>query len=233
MTGRSRQLAFDLPHRQALGRDDFLVTGSNAAAVALVDHWPAWPSKTVMLVGPPGSGKSHLTEVWRQRAEAKFARAQDVQVENAPELLSGGALALEDAPETALDETALFHLLNLVKQQSASLLLTSQTRPQQWKISLPDLASRLQALPLVEILPPDDALLRGVLVKLFLDRQIAPEETTISFMLTRMPRSLEAARALVAEIDRRAWEEKAEVTRPFVARIMSNFNAPKLFNEDE
>lgn len=233
MTGRSRQLAFDLPHRQALGRDDFLVTGSNAAAVTLVDQWPAWPSKAVMLVGPPGSGKSHLAEVWRQRAEAKFARAQDVQVENAPELLSGGALALEDASETALDETALFHLLNLAKQQSASLLLTSQTRPQQWKISLPDLASRLRALPLVEILPPDDALLRGVLVKLFLDRQIAPEETTISFMLTRMPRSLEAARALVAEIDRRAWEEKAEVTRPFVAKIMSNFNAPKLFNEDE
>ena len=91
----------------------------------------------------------------------------------------------------------------------------------------------MRALPLVEILPPDDALLRGVLVKLFLDRQIAPEETTISFMLTRMPRSLEAARTLVTEIDRRAWEEKAEVTRPFVARIMSNFNAPKLFNEDE
>ncbi len=98
-------------------------------------------------------------------------------------------------------------------------MLTSQTRPQQWKISLPDLSSRLRALPVVEILPPDDALLRSVLVKLFLDRQITPEEATISFMLTRMPRSLEAARTLVAEIDRRAWEEKADVTRPFVARI--------------
>ncbi len=233
MTGRSRQLAFDLPHRQALGRDDFLVTSSNAAAVALVDQWPMWPSTAVMLVGPPGSGKSHLAEVWRQRAKAKFTRAQDVQVENAPELLSGGALAIEDVSETKLDETALFHLLNLARQQSASALLTSQMRPQQWKISLPDLASRLRALPMVEILPPDDALLRGVLVKLFLDRQIAPEESTISFMLTRMPRSLEAARALVAEIDRRAWEEKAEVTRPFVARIMSNFNVPELFGDSE
>ncbi len=233
MTGSGRQLAFDLAHRQALGRDDFLVTDSNRAAVALVDQWPAWPSNAVMLVGPPGSGKSHLTEVWRQRAKAKFTRAQDVQVENAPELLSGGALAIEDASETALDETALFHLLNLAKQQSASLLLTSQTRPQQWKISLPDLSSRLRALPVVEILPPDDALLRSVLVKLFLDRRITPEEATISFMLTRMPRSLEAARTLVAEIDRRAWEEKADVTRPFVARIMSNFNAPGLFGDSE
>lgn len=231
MTGSGRQLAFNLPHRQALGRDDFLVAGSNEAAVALVDQWPAWPANAVMLIGPPGSGKSHLTEVWRQRAKAKRIQASEIQVAAAPELLLGGALALEDVSESNFDETALFHLLNLAKQQSASVLLTARARPQQWKITLPDLASRLRALPSAEILPPDDALLRGVLVKLFLDRQISAEETTISYMLTRMPRSLEAARTLVDEIDRRALEEKAEVTRPFVARIMSDFNAPELFGD--
>ena len=86
---------------------------------------------------------------------------------------------------------------------------------------------------MIEILPPDDALLRGVLVKLFFDRQIAAEESTISFMLTRMPRSLGAARMLVAEIDRRAMEERAEVTRPFVARVLGDFSAPELFGEQD
>ena len=232
MKGRGRQLALDLPHRQALGRDDFLVTESNAAAVALIDHWPDWPAHAALLVGPTGSGKSHLVEVWRQRSKASSVQAVDVRVETAPDLLLSGAVAVEDAAPS-LDEHGIFHLLNLARQQGSSILLTAQTRPERWKIVLPDLLSRLRAIPVLEILPPDDALLRGVLVKLFFDRQIAAAESTISFMLTRMPRSLGAARLLVAEIDRRALEERAEVTRPFVAKVLVDFSAPELFGDED
>lgn len=232
MKGRGRQLVLDLPHRQALGRDDFLVTESNAAAVALIDHWPDWPSHAAILVGSAGSGKSHLVEVWRQHSKAARIQAADVTVEKAPGLLISGAVAIEGAGKS-LDEKALFHLLNLARQQNSSILLTAQTRPEQWKIALPDLLSRLKAIPVLEILPPDDALLRGVLVKLFFDRQIAADESTISFMLTRMPRSLGAARLLVAEIDRRALEERAEVTRPFVAKVLGDFSAPELFGDQD
>ena len=232
MKGRGRQLVLDLPHRQALGRDDFLVTKSNAAAVALIDHWPDWPAHAAMIVGPPGSGKSHLVEVWRQRSKAARVQATDVKIETAPELLLSGAAAIEDAVPP-LNERGLFHFLNLAKQQGSSILLTAETKPEHWKITLPDLLSRLKAIPVLEILPPDDALLRGVLVKLFFDRQIAAAESTISFMLARMPRSLGAARLLVAEIDRRALEERAEVTRPFVAKVMGDFSAPGLFGDED
>jgi chromosomal replication initiation ATPase DnaA len=232
MKGHGRQLVLELPHRQALGRDDFLVTGSNSAAVALIDHWPDWPTHAAMIVGPPGSGKSHLVEVWRQCSKAARVQASDVKVEAAPELLLSGAAAIEDAGPP-LDERGLFHFLNLARQQGSSVLLTAQTRPEHWKIALSDLLSRLKAIPVLEILPPDDALLRGVLVKLFFDRQIAAAESTINFMLARMPRSLGAARLLVAEIDRRAMEERAEVTRPFVAKVMSDFSAPGLFGDED
>ena len=232
MKGRGRQLVLELPHRQALGRDDFLVTGSNSAAVALIDHWPDWPAHAAIIVGPPGSGKSHLVEVWRQSSKATRVQASDVRVETAPELLKSGAAAIEDSAPP-LNERGLFHLLNLAKQQDSSVLLTAGTRPEHWKIALPDLLSRLKAIPVLEILPPDDALLRGVLVKLFFDRQIAAAESTISFMLARMPRSLGAARLLVAEIDRRALEERAEVTRPFVGKVMSDFSAPGLFGDED
>lgn len=215
-----------------MGRDDFLVAESNAAAVTMIDHWPDWPAHAAIIVGPPGSGKSHLVEVWRQRSKAARVEAAEVRVETAPELLRSGAVAVEDAAP-ALDERGLFHLLNLARQQSSSILLTAQARPEQWKIALPDLLSRLKAIPVLEILPPDDALLRGVLVKLFFDRQIAVDEATISFMLTRMPRSLGAARLLVAEIDRRALEERAEVTRSFVARVLAEFSAPGLFGDED
>ena len=232
MKGQGRQLVLQLPHRQALGRDDFLVTASNSAAVALIDHWPDWPAHAAVIVGPPGSGKTHLVEVWRQRSKALRVQAADVRVEAAPEILRSGAAALEDAAPP-LDERGLFHLLNLARQQGSSILLTAQARPEHWKIALPDLLSRLNAIPVLEILPPDDALLRGVLVKLFFDRQIAAAESTISFMLARMPRSLGAARLLVAEIDRRALEERAEVTRPFVAKVLADFSAPGLFGVED
>lgn len=232
MKGQGRQLVLDLPHRQALGRDDFLVTASNSAAVALIDHWPDWPAHAAVIVGPPGSGKTHLVEVWRQRSKATRVQAADVKVETAPEILLSGAVAIEDAAPP-LNERGLFHLLNLAKQQDSSVLLTAETRPEHWKVALPDLLSRLKAIPVLEILPPDDALLRGVLVKLFFDRQIAAAESTISFMLARMPRSLGAARLMVAEIDRRALEERAEVTRPFVAKVLADFSAPGLFGAED
>ena len=144
-------------------------------------------------------------------------------------MLASNALAVEDVGP-GLDERGMFHLLNLARQQTASVLLSSQTRVELWGVTLPDLLSRLRAIPVVEILPPDDDLLRGVLVKLFYDRQIAADEATVSFMLTRMPRSLGAACLLVAEIDRRAWEEKADITRPFVAKVLGDFSAPELFD---
>ncbi|MDP1699736.1 MAG: hypothetical protein Q8L53_02095 [Aestuariivirga sp.] len=208
------------------------MTASNTAAVALIDHWPDWPAHAAMIVGPPGSGKSHLVEVWRQRSKAARVQAADVRVETTPELLLSGAAAIEDAAPP-LNERGLFHLLNLARQQDSSVLLTAETRPEHWKIALPDLLSRLKAIPVLEILPPDDALLRGVLVKLFFDRQIAAAEATISFMLARMPRSLGAARLLVAEVDRRALEERAEVTRPFVAKVMEDFSDPGLFGDED
>lgn len=229
----ARQLPLALPHRTALGREDFLVAPSNAAAVALIDRWPHWPSHAVLLVGPAGSGKSHLVEVWRQVSGARRVAAGSLRAADVPTLLDTGALALEDAPGERLDETALFHLLNLAHQQGARLLITAATHPAQWRVALPDLASRLRAAPAIELGPPDDELLRGVLVKLFADRQLAVDEPLVSFLLTRMPRSLDAARLLIAEIDRRALEERAEVTRNFAARVLAGFAAPGLFGEED
>jgi chromosomal replication initiation ATPase DnaA len=94
-------------------------------------------------------------------------------------------------------------------------------------LQIPDLRSRLNALPIVAILPPDDELLRGVLVKHFSDRQITVDETMISYIMLRMPRSLEAAQSLVDKIDQVAMVEKAEITRPFVGKVMAEFLSPE------
>ncbi|WP_368904822.1 chromosomal replication initiator DnaA [Taklimakanibacter lacteus] len=230
--GEGRQLAFDLPHRPASGRDDFLVTPSNAKAVALIDLWPNWPSNSLILLGPPGSGKSHLAAVWHEVTGAALASPAEVQEPAVPRLLEKGALVVEDAPGARLNEPALFHLLNLAREQKAFVLITARQAPVSWGIAVPDLLSRLKAAPIAQLGAPDDDLLRGVLVKLFADRQIAIDETVVSYLLARMPRELAAARSLVAEIDRRALEERAEVTRNFVARVLGGITTPG-FAEDE
>lgn len=233
MAAEGRQLAFDLPHRPATGRDDFLVTPSNEKAVALVDLWPNWPSHVLILLGPPGSGKSHLAAVWHEMTGARVIGPGQIDKAAVPDLLEKGALVIEDAPGESLDEAGFFHLLNLAREQKAYILITARQAPLGWGIALPDLISRLKAAPSAQLGAPDDALLRGVLVKLFADRQIAVDEAVVSYLLARMPRELAAARSVVAEIDRRALEERAEVTRNFTARVLGDITSPGLFAEDE
>ena len=216
-----RQLALELPFRPALGREDFFVAPSNEQAVATIDKWPDWPNPAMVLTGPPGCGKSHLAEVWRQASHAEKADIAQKSIQDLPSLFATGALLVEDLPGTELNETALFHLINLAREQGAYLLLTATTPPAQWNIQLPDLASRLAAAGSVALGEPDDVLLRAILIKQFADRQLNVDESIISFMVSRMERSARAARNLVEKIDNEALRQKANVTRPFVSSIMN------------
>ncbi len=216
MTTTPEQLVFELPHRAAMGLEDFLVSESNASAVALVDRWPDWPIGAAVLAGPKGSGKTHLANIWLKRAGATPFEACAISREAVPAMASKGALLIEDVQKIS-DEAALFHLLNLVREQRLQILLTTDTVPGDLAIALPDLRSRLKALPLAIIEPPDDALLRAVLVKLFADRQLSVEPQLVDYVLVRMERSMLAAERFVAEADRRALVLQRRVTRAIAA----------------
>ncbi len=221
MTGKPEQLVLELPHRPALGLEDYLVSGSNAAAVALVDRWPDWPAGAAVISGPPGCGKSHLANVWRMKSNADAVAAAHIAIADVPQLAASGALIVEDIAATR-DEAALFHLLNLVREQRLAMLLTSALAPGDLALALPDLRSRLNALPHALIAPPDDALLRAVLVKLFADRQLSVEPQIIAYLLVRMERSMEAASRLVAELDHRSLALQRAVTRNVAAAALES-----------
>jgi chromosomal replication initiation ATPase DnaA len=227
-----QQLTLDLPYRAALGRDDFLVTSVNLQAVAMIDRWPDWLNPGLILIGPPGSGKTHLAEVWRSRSGARMCSAAELAVGEVPALLAQGAVVVENLPGAALDQAALFHLINLARETGGYLLLTSEAHPPSWNLSLSDLSSRLRAMPIASLGEPDDELLRGLLVKLFADRQIAVDEPIIAYMLTHMERSAAFARRIVETIDRTALAERAEVTRSFVARLLRESAERDGFPED-
>jgi chromosomal replication initiation ATPase DnaA len=215
-----RQLALALDHAESFAREDFLSSRCNAAALALIDSWPDWPGQTVVLVGPEGSGKSHLAAILAGAAGARFLAARALAAAVLPAALATGALVVEDMVAGQFDERALFHLLNLAREERAFVLLTARTAPAGWQLAIPDLASRLKALPVVTLTAPDDVLLRGVLVKLFADRQIAVDESLVGFLTKRIERSIAAARRVVAELDREAMRRKRPLTRALAAEIL-------------
>ncbi len=218
VTREPQQLVFDLALRPALGAEDFMVSSANAAAIALVDRWPDWPLASAFVAGPARSGKSHLANVWRLKSRAgKPIEAPALREDAISELARHGALVIEDVDRGVGDERVLFHLLNLAREHRHSLLITSARAPGDLDIALPDLRSRLRALPLVHIEAPDDDLLRAVLVKQFNDRQLIVDPQVISYLVLHMERSTAAAASLVGEIDRRALAFKRRVTRALAA----------------
>lgn len=221
MTTTPEQLVFELPHRAAMGLEDFLVSESNAAAVNLVDRWPDWPVGAAVIAGAKGSGKTHLANVWLARSGAKSFEASEISRDTVPAVAAAGSVLIEDVQNVA-DEAALFHLLNLVREQRLQILLTTDTVPGELRINLPDLRSRIKALPLAIIEPPDDALLRAVLVKLFADRQLSVEPHLVDYVLVRMERSMLAAERFVAGADRRALVLQRRVTRAIAAATLDS-----------
>ena len=214
------QLILDLPHLAAQGAEDFLVSSSNQAAVEMVGRWPDWSGPAVVLCGPSGVGKSHLINVWKMRSGATVIPAIDLDENVAGKLGPEEHLAVEDLHHGIASEKALFYRLNMAREHRGSLLMTSRYPPGELELVLPDLRSRLRAVPVLVIAPPDDALLQSMLVKLFADRQWHVEPAIIKFILTHMERSAEAANAIVAEMNHLALATQRKATRALAKEVI-------------
>jgi chromosomal replication initiation ATPase DnaA len=214
------QLTLALGHPESLAREDFVAGPSNATALGMIERWPDWPARMLALVGPRGSGKSHLAAIWATRAGARTIAAGALDEAAAPAALGTGAVVVEDVVAGAVNERALFHLLNIAHEEQGYVLLTAQSAPASWILGLADLTSRLRAVPVITIGPPDETLFRTVLVKLFADRQLTVDEALLVYLERRVERSLVAAQAIVAALDREGLRQRRPVTRALAAEIL-------------
>ena len=218
------QIPFDLGHRTAMGREDFLVAANNQDAVAWIDLWPDWPAPALVIYGPVASGKSHLAAVWGERANAACVHPSSLNDATIRDIASTARhVILEDADDligNVEGEKGLFHLYNLFKEERRTVLMTLQEPPVRRSFALPDLASRLRAAPTVAIREPDERLLGSILVKLFADRQLRVGQEIIAYILPRMERSFAEARRIVEAADARAMVEKRAVSVPLLKDII-------------
>jgi len=219
------QLILELPARKAQGRADFLVTDSNADAVAWLDRWPDWPAHALCLFGPEGCGKSHLLHLWCVRTKARRITPAQLLDANVLELAALGAVALDDAGSDGGDVIAaepLLHLYNLLREQGGYLLLAARQPPKQWQVSLPDLRSRILAAPAVGIQAPDDQLLVAVMAKMFADRQVRVGRDVLSYLAARIERSFAAAETAVIKLDRISLSGQRPITVPLARAAMTS-----------
>lgn len=198
-------------------RREFSQGPSNAQAIAALDAWPAWHGGCLVLVGAEGSGKTHLAQAWAAHAKALILdrTATDVSAAN------GRPVLVEDV-DRGIDAETLFHLINMAGHDGGSLLLTARVAPAAWPAELPDLRSRLNALPVALIEEPDDQVLEGVLRKFFRERSIRPPKEVFPYLLRRMPRSIPAAREIVKRLDEAADDEQRPISRALARQILED-----------
>jgi len=185
----------------------------------LVERWPDWPDRIMVLTGPPGAGKSHLAAIWAEATGARVLAAKLLEQTDLPVALATGALVLEDLEPEGLDERALFHLVNLAREERAYVLLTARMPLAVFPVTIRDLHSRLRVLPSVALAPPDDLLLRSLIVKLAADRQLAVDDALVTYLANRIERSFAAAHAAIARLDEEALRQHRPVTRALAAEL--------------
>jgi chromosomal replication initiation ATPase DnaA len=214
----SDQLPLPFPHQPAYAAADFLAAPSNEAALTWLERTEDWPDHRLALWGEAGCGKTHLLRLWAGRRGATVLAGADLL--GLPAVPPAGGVALDDADAMA-EEPTLLHLLNAAREARVPVLLAARTPPARWPVRLADLGSRLRAVTVVEIMPPEESLLRALLLRLLADRQLAVTASLQEWLLLRLPRSPAALREAVARLDQAALAAGGAVTRPIAAGVVA------------
>lgn len=230
MSTSVQQLPLELPHRPALGKEDFLIAPCNEEAVHLIDSWPDWSFFAACIYGSEGCGKTHLANVFSNRValltnfpyKIPCIKASSLKLETVHELYAQNQCLIVENLNADINEEAMFHLYNLYRNEGGNILFTSRIAPARLPFKLKDLQSRLNIVPSIEIKDPDDELLSSLLIKLFMDRQFMVSPEIITYLLNNIQRSFAYARKIVAEIDNISLARKRAVSIPLVKEAINN-----------
>lgn len=221
----ARQITFDLAPDPSFEAEDFLVSPSNARAWTLFESWPDWPDRILALVGPMGVGKTHLARIWARRAGAYVVPADQLGDEAGECAARAGAALIEDADRRLGGEADLFHFLNRARAEKIFVLITARAEPALWGLQTADLISRLRQAPVVMIGHPDDALMRAVMVKLVVDRQLLVDANVLEYAALRLERSLDCARRFIEELDREGLARSRPITRALASEVLTRMGS--------
>ena len=229
MNKNNDQLVLNLNRRAQVGLENFYISKANELAVNSLKKWEEWPTRKLILKGPSGSGKSHLADFWVKQSGAKIVSITDICEADAIGLSENKALLIENIDilvsyatgDQIQIEEKLFHLLNSVSGALCYLMITTSSELGSWGLKLPDLISRLKAVAVVELLPPDDELITAILLKQLDDKQLKVSPEFVLFVIKRINRSFQSIREFVDLIDQLTLKRKRDVTIPMASEILN------------
>lgn len=221
---KAQQLPIDFVHKPFYERQDFMVAKSNLEAIKVIDEWPNWPYFAICIYGHAGSGKTHLAHIFMENVYKKTnspykipcINAKEVKIENIYRYFEENKCLVVENLDEKVNEEAMFHLYNLYKNEGGYILFTANTAPARLSFKLPDLQSRLNSIPAVEIKEPDTELLSAVIVKQFADRQIVVSPEIINYIINNAQRSFAYITKLIEEVDNISIAKKRAVSIPLI-----------------
>lgn len=216
------QLAFDMSLDPIYRWENFYISPSNEEAISLLQRWPQWDSRVQLIYGPSGSGRTHIAHLWRNESRASFVDDSVLTLDYLPEYVAQNSVLIVDNADEITCYKGLFHLYNLIHECQGYLLLTAKTPPRQWRIQLPDLASRLQSIPATEIKTPNDSLLYALLIKRFSDLQVRVAENVVMYLVKHMKRSYPAVQELTTVLNRVSLQQRRNITLPLAKEVLKS-----------
>jgi len=231
-TNKSKQFTFNFLPKTYLGEEDFMVTSCNQNAYMAVKMWPNWQHFSLNIFGPKSSGKSHLAHIWVESIQASLPRpiqipilsSHSINMKNLNKITNEHPYLVIEDLDSNINEEAFFHLYNNYNVPGRFILFTSELPPSKLSLKLPDLRSRLNIIPTIEINQPDDEMLTALIAKLFNDRQIIINQEILDYILKYSERSFDYITKLIAEIDEISWIYKRAVSIPIVKEAIENLN---------
>ena len=195
------QLILKFPTNNIYLKEDFYVSPSNREAYEFISSWPRWIKRIANIFGPPGSGKTHLTSILKNKTSSLKIESDELNDKIFFEFKIKEALIIENLNEN-VSENLLFSLWNVALQDNKYLLITSIKPISAYKFKLPDLKSRASSSMIMGINLPSDDLISVILAKNFSDKQIKVEKKHIDYIIKRIDRSYEKISQFISILDK-------------------------------
>ena len=222
------QLVFKLGKKSMMSSDQLFRSGSNDFALSIIENYDNWPQNKLILVGPHGCGKTHISSIIMAELNGILFSAKEFDFKKIPSDKKPAIIIIEDMDQLGhhnqksrqVTEEGIFHLLVKFQNGESKILFTARDNPSVWKIKLPDLSSRLKTFSVVKIDNPDDQLLLNLIIKFFSEKQLNASPSVVNYIASHIERTYESAQIVVDMVDKKALKEKRELTLALVKSVL-------------
>jgi DnaA family protein len=227
------QLALDLRLNAASTFDNF-VAGDNSLLVTLLQCASDGGGEQQLFIwGESCSGKSHLLQAVCSRAVARGASIAylplQLMLQHGSDVLQG----FESSDVVCVDDVhviaghadwqeALFHFINHMRQHHKHLILSANLPPNELKLQLEDLRSRLNWGPVMRIQPLNDTDKQRVLQMHAAARGLDMPDAVASYILNNDARDLRKLFERLDQLEQLSLQQQRKLTVPFVKSVFDS-----------